>query len=485
MVNISIIFRILGSLLFLESSFMAICFAMAVSYEEDDMMAFLISIILTTISGLVLKYLGRKSDNNLGRRDAYLLVTLTWIIFSILGMLPYVTGGYIPNITNAFFETISGFTTTGCSILDNVENLPHGILFWRSLTQWIGGLGIVFFTIAILPSMVGGSVKVFSAEATGPIKSKMHPRLSTSAKWIWSIYIALTIGCMTAFDFFGMDVFDSINYAMTTTATGGFSLHNNSTSFFQSAAIDYTSIIFQFLSGINFLLLYSSIFKFRVSNLLNDSEFRLYLTIIIFSTAWIMYLLIDSNGYDWEHALRSSLFQVISFITTTGLVNDDPARWPHITWIILGILMFIGGCGGSTSGGFKCIRLSMVLTILKNEFRHILHPNAVLPIKLNGQSIPSSKIPSLLAFLTALILMGVVTATIMIASGVDTINSIVISLSCMSNVGPSLANDIGPSMSWNSLPDITKWCCSFLMLMGRLEIIGVLVIFTRGFWKDS
>lgn len=485
MVNISIIFRILGSLLFLESSFMAICFAMAVSYEEDDMMAFLISIILTTISGLVLKYLGRKSDNNLGRRDAYLLVTLTWIIFSILGMLPYVTGGYIPNITNAFFETISGFTTTGCSILDNVENLPHGILFWRSLTQWIGGLGIVFFTIAILPSMVGGSVKVFSAEATGPIKSKMHPRLSTSAKWIWSIYIALTIGCMTAFYFFGMDVFDSINYAMTTTATGGFSLHNNSTSFFQSAAIDYTSIIFQFLSGINFLLLYSSIFKFRVSNLLNDSEFRLYLTIIIFSTAWIMYLLIDSNGYDWEHALRSSLFQVISFITTTGLANDDPARWPHITWIILGILMFIGGCGGSTSGGFKCIRLSMVLTILKNEFRHILHPNAVLPIKLNGQSIPSSKIPSLLAFLTALILMGVVTATIMIASGVDTINSIVISLSCMSNVGPSLANDIGPSMSWNSLPDITKWCCSFLMLMGRLEIIGVLVIFTRGFWKDS
>ncbi len=485
MVNISIIFRILGSLLFLESSFMAICFAMAVSYEEDDMMAFLISIILTTISGLVLKYLGRKSDNNLGRRDAYLLVTLTWIIFSILGMLPYVTGGYIPNITNAFFETISGFTTTGCSILDNVENLPHGILFWRSLTQWIGGLGIVFFTIAILPSMVGGSVKVFSAEATGPIKSKMHPRLSTSAKWIWSIYIALTIGCMTAFYFFGMDVFDSINYAMTTTATGGFSLHNNSTSFFQSAAIDYTSIIFQFLSGINFLLLYSSIFKFRVSNLLNNSEFRLYLTIIIFSTAWIMYLLIDSNGYDWEHALRSSLFQVISFITTTGLVNDDPARWPHITWIILGILMFIGGCGGSTSGGFKCIRLSMVLTILKNEFRHILHPNAVLPIKLNGQSIPSSKIPSLLAFLTALILMGVVTATIMIASGVDTINSIVISLSCMSNVGPSLANDIGPSMSWNSLPDITKWCCSFLMLMGRLEIIGVLVIFTRGFWKDS
>lgn len=485
MVNISIIFRILGSLLFLESSFMAICFAMAVSYEEDDMMAFLISIILTTISGLVLKYLGRKSDNNLGRRDAYLLVTLTWIIFSILGMLPYVTGGYIPNITNAFFETISGFTTTGCSILDNVENLPHGILFWRSLTQWIGGLGIVFFTIAILPSMVGGSVKVFSAEATGPIKSKMHPRLSTSAKWIWSIYIALTIGCMTAFYFFGMDVFDSINYAMTTTATGGFSLHNNSTSFFQSAAIDYTSIIFQFLSGINFLLLYSSIFKFRVSNLLNNSEFRLYLTIIIFSTAWIMYLLIDSNGYDWEHALRSSLFQVISFITTTGLANDDPARWPHITWIILGILMFIGGCGGSTSGGFKCIRLSMVLTILKNEFRHILHPNAVLPIKLNGQSIPSSKIPSLLAFLTALILMGVVTATIMIASGVDTINSIVISLSCMSNVGPSLANDIGPSMSWNSLPDITKWCCSFLMLMGRLEIIGVLVIFTRGFWKDS
>ncbi len=486
MINFRLIYKILGSLLFLLGFLLLICAAISLYYHEDDAMAFLISTLFTTGCGFVLKYLGRDADNNLGRRDSYFLVTLTWVVFSLFGMLPFIISGYIPDVTNAFFETMSGFTTTGASILDDVEWLPHATLYWRTQTQWIGGLGIVFFTIAILPSMVGsGSVKVFAAEATGPIRSKMHPRLSTMAKWIWSIYLALTIACILAYHFAGMDVFDSINYAMTTTATGGFSTHNDSTEFFRSPLIEYISILFQFLAGINFTMLYVSIFKLRPGTLFKSSEFKLYISIIVGATIWIGYLLITRNGYDLEHAFRSALFQVVSFITTTGLFNDDAAQWPHITWVILGCLMFIGACSGSTTGGFKCVRGVMVFKVLRNEFRKLLHPNAVFPVKINGVPVPHSQLNTLLAFFAIFTLMVLFTATLMIAAGIDNTNAITIALSCISNVGPTLGTEIGPVMSWNELPDYVKWLCTFLMLVGRLEIMSVLVLFTRAFWKDN
>ena len=486
MINYRLIYKILGSLLFLLGFLLLICAAIALYYHEDDIMAFLVSALFTVGCGFVLKYLGRDADNNLGRRDSYLLVTVTWIVFSLFGMLPFIISGYIPNVTNAFFETMSGFTTTGATILDDVEWLPHAMLYWRTQTQWIGGLGIVFFTIAILPSMVGsGNVKVFSAEATGPIRAKMHPRLSTMAKWIWSVYLGLTIACMLSFYAAGMDWFDSINYAMTTTATGGFSTHNDSTAFFQSATIDYISILFQFLAGINFMMLYASIFKLRPLALLRSSEFKLYMTIIAIATLSIMYLLMTANGYGLERAFRSSLFQVVSFLTTTGLFNDDAAMWPHITWVILGFLMFAGACSGSTTGGFKCIRLIMIFQVLRNEFHKLVHPNAVFPVKINGVPVPHSQLNTLLGFFAIFTLMIILTATLMIAAGVDNTNSVAIALGCISNVGPSLTTNIGPVMSWGELPDYVKWLCSFLMLVGRLEIMSVLVLFTRAFWKDN
>ena len=486
MVNLPLIYKILGSLLFLLGTLQALCAGIAFGYHEHDVMSFLISTIFTTCCGFVLKYLGRNASNSLSRRDAYLLVTVTWLVFSLLGMLPYIIGGYIPNITNAFFETMSGFSTTGATILDDVEWLPHGILFWRTLTQWIGGLGIVFFTIAILPSMVGsGSVKVFAAEATGPLRTKMHPRLSTMAKWIWSIYLALTIACMLSYYAGSMDWFDSINYAMTTTATGGFSTHNDSTEFFHTPALEYISVFYQFLAGINFMVLYACIFKLKPGSLFKSSEFKFYVSIVALSTAVIMYLLMTRNGYGLERAFRSSLFQVVSFITTTGLFNDDAAMWPHLTWVILGCLMFVGAEAGSTTGGFKCIRAVMVLKVLRNEFHRLLHPNAVLPVKVNGSPVPRSQLSTLLAFFAIFTLMLVITATVMIAAGIDNTNAITISLSCISNVGPTLGTQIGPAMSWNELPDFVKWLCSFLMLVGRLEIMSVLVLFTRSFWKDN
>jgi trk system potassium uptake protein TrkH len=485
MVNWHIISKIIGSLLFIEAFFMAWCVGVSFYFQEDDTLAFLMSMLITFGCAFLFLLMGRNARNSLNRHDAFVVVTAVWIIFSFFGMFPFLIHGSCTNITDAYFETMSGFSTTGSSIFDDVERLPRGILFWRSLTQWVGGLGIVFFTIAILPSLVGGSVKVFAAEATGPIKAKMHPRLSTTAKWIWSIYLLLTIGCGVAFWIAGMDWFDAMNYSMTTTATGGFSIHNDSLSYFNDANIDYIAILFEFLAGINFTLLYVSIFKGRVKDLFKNSEFKLYISIVLLATAGIMTVLLTQMDYNLEQALRQGLFQVVSFMTTTGVFSDDVARWPHITWIILGGLMFVGACAGSTSGGFKCIRAVMTLKTLRNNFRQILHPNAVLPVKINGMSVPQSRIVALFAFFTLFMCMILVTAAIMIVSGIDTINSIVIALSCVSNIGPSLSNDIGANISWSGMPDYIKWALSLLMLMGRLEIMTVLVLFTPSFWKDN
>ena len=485
MLNFKIIYKIIGTLLYIEAAMMSICMGMALYLKDDDSLAFVTSVILTVLGGILFRYLGRNSENSLGRREAYLLVTLTWIIFSFYGALPFIISGYITNFTDAYFETISGFTTTGCSILDDVECLPHGLLFWRTMTQWIGGLGIVFFTIAIIPSLVGGNVKVFSAEATGPIRAKMHPRLSTTAKWIWSIYLVLTIACAICYYVSGMGLFDCLNYAMTTTATGGFATHNASTGYFHNPYIDYTAIIFMFLSGTSFTLLYTTLFKGRIRQFFRNSEFKLYVLMVFVATAAIVVLLVNDNGYKLADAIRVGLFQVISFTTTTGIFNDDAAKWHHITWVILSICMFMGACSGSTSGGFKCIRSVMVLTILKNEIRRILHPRAVLPVKVNDNNIPYSSQVTLLAFLTAYMLLCLFTYFCMILMGVDSTNSITISISCASNVGPTLGLEIGPTMSWGILPGGVKWLLSALMLMGRLEIFTVVVLFTPSFWKDN
>ncbi|MCH5310368.1 MAG: TrkH family potassium uptake protein [Prevotella sp.] len=485
MVNLRIVCKIIGQLLLLLAFMMLVCMGMACCYEEDDILPFLYSTLITAVCGLLLRQWGSNAENNLYRRDAYLVVTLTWVIYSLFGMLPFIIGGYITNVADAYFEMMSGFTTTGATILDDVECLPHGILFWRSLSQWIGGLGIVFFTVALLPAMVGGSTKVFSAEITGPMYTRMHPRISTNAKWIWSIYTTLTAICLFCYWAAGMDWYDSLNYSMTTLATGGFAPHNESTAFFRRPLIEYLTIIFMFLSGTNFTLLYIGVFKMKLRRMLENTEFKLYISLVALFTVTIMLILIIRMDYGIEQALRSGLFQTVSFMTTTGLFNDDAAQWPHITWVLLGICMFVGACAGSTSGGFKLIRSSMILKIIQNEFRHNLHPNAVLPIKVNGQTVPQNTLPTLIAFFGIYVIMIIIAASLMIIIGIDNTNAITIALSCMSNVGPTLGTQIGPEMSWSSLPDAIKWTCSIMMLMGRLEIMTVLVLFTKSYWREN
>ncbi len=485
MINHQLICKVLGQLLFLEAVLLMVSLGVSIGYQEDDVFAFLVTIFITIGAGLALKWRGHNADNSMSRRDAYLVVSLAWIVFSFFGTFPFLISGYIHSFTDAYFETMSGFTTTGATIIDNVEVLPHGLLFWRSLTQWIGGLGIVFFTIALLPSLVGGQIKVFAAEATGPIKTKLHPRLSTSAKWIWSIYIVLTIACIVSYYFGGMNVFDSFNYAMTTTATGGFATHNTSTEFFHSPTLEYICTLFTFLSGINFTLLYAAVIKLNIKNLFKNSEFKFYIFLVVVFTAFIMMELMTMRHYDLERAFRCGLFQVVSFITTTGLFNDDAATWPHVTWVVLALCMFFGACSGSTSGGIKCIRGVMLLRIVKNEFKQILHPNAVLPLKIDGVNVPNQKRVTLLAFLVTYLIICLIISFTMIAMGIDNTNAITITLSSIGNVGPTLGVEIGPTMSWSQLPDIAKWFCSLMMLIGRLEIFSVLVILTPAFWREN
>lgn len=485
MINKPLIYKIIGSLLFIEAIMMCLCLAVSFYYRENDTLAFAITIALVAAVAVFLKLKCHHADNSMGRRDAYLLVTLTWLVFSLFGSLPFWISGYVPSFTDAYFETMSGFTTTGASVIDDVESLPHGLLFWRSMTQWIGGLGIAFFTIAILPSLVGGSIRVFSAEATGPIRTKMHPRLSNNAKYIWMIYIVLTIACAASLYLAGMGIFDGINYAMGITATGGFTTHNSSTEYFSDPTIDYISILFMFLSGVNFTLLYMSLIRGRIKSLFKDAEFKFYIMWVLIASSAIMFILMSQGSYQFADALRYGLFQVISFMTTTGVFNDDAGKWPHITWVILSVCMVFGACSGSTSGGFKSVRVVMILKLIRNELKHILHPKAVLPVRINNNIIHHSAQVRLLVFFVLYMMLCLFAYFCFICLGVDSTNSITIAISCASNVGPTLGMEIGPTMSWSGLPDVGKWICSILMLMGRLEIFSVIVLFTPAFWKDN
>ncbi len=485
MINFKLIYKVLGSLLLIEATMIVCCLGISLHYHEDDVLGFTVSLVVIILMAIGFRRMGLHAENSMGRRDAYLLVTLTWIIFSIFGALPFLISGYLPNYTDAFFETMSGFTTTGASVIANVEALPHGIIFWRSMMQWIGGLGIVFFTIAILPSLVGGNVRVFSAEATGPMRTKMHPRLSTSAKAIWVVYLVLTVGCGVGFYLAGMDIFDCLNYAMTITATGGFGTHNASDGYFHSEAIDYTATAFMFLSGVNFTLMYMTIVKGKIKNLVKDSEVRFYVAIVLIATAAIMFFLMKDMSYDFLSSLRYALFEVVSFTTTAGIFTTDVGQWPHITWIILCLCAFIGACSGSTTSGFKSVRALMLFKIVKNEFKRIIHPKAILPVRVKDGNVATQAQITLFVCLVLYLLVCLFAYVMLTCMGIDSTNSIMIALSCASNVGAPLDLEIGPSMSWDMLPVLGKWVCSFLMLMGRLEFFSVLVLFTPAFWREN
>lgn len=484
MINWKMICRIMGVLLFIEAGFMTLCTFLSLYYKETVLVTFILSTLITVGAGIPLVYAGKKAERKLNRRDGYIIVTFAWIAISIFGMLPYYISGYIPNITNAFFETMSGFTTTGASILNNIESLPHALLFWRSLTQWIGGMGIVIFTIAVLPIFGMGGVQLFAAEATGPKLDKVSPRISVTAKWIWSIYLGLTIAATIALSACGMNWFDSVCHAMSTTATGGFSTKQGSIAAFHSPSIEYVILLFMFLSGINFSLLYLFFLKGKIKKLFQDTELKWYASTVLFFTLLITIGLWISSSIGIEEAFRKASFLVVSLQTTCGFITADYMQWAPPLWMLTTVITYCGACAGSTSGGIKCIRSVIMFRMAKNEFKHIIHPNAVLPIRVNGTVVSSITKSTVLSFIVVFLLLVFFGWFTMMIIGLDFDDAYSVIISSLANVGPGIGM-CGPAFSWDALPDAAKWLSTLYMLIGRLELFTVLLLLTPGFWKKS
>lgn len=483
MINFKTVIRIIGILLLMETIMLLVCAGVSLYYQDEDLMDFCISAGITAGTGILMALWGKNGKRQLTRRDGYVLVSFTWIAFSILGTFPFYISGYIPSITNAFFETMSGFSSTGATILDDIEALPHGLLFWRSMMQWIGGLGIIMFTIAVLPIFGVNGLQVFAAEASGPTHDKVHPRIGVTAKWIWSIYAGITGILVVLLMLGGMDWFDSVCHAFTAISTGGFSTKQASIAYYNSPYIEYVLSVFMFISGINFMLLLL-FFNRKFKKAIHDAELKWYFWSVVLFTAAIAVILYYTQPMGVEEAFRQSLFQVISLHTSTGFATNDYMLWPAVTWGLLTIIMLMGACAGSTTGGLKCIRMIILAKIARNEFKHILHPNAILPVRLNKQVVPPSVQSTVLAFCFIYAAISIVSVLIMMSLGIDFLESVGCVVSSISNTGPGLG-DTGPAFSWNALPDLAKWLMSFLMLLGRLELFTVLLLFTPEFWTKS
>ncbi|MDO5460237.1 MAG: TrkH family potassium uptake protein [Bacteroidales bacterium] len=476
-----IIFRIIGMLLFIEAIFLAGSVAVAWYYKEPFINELLVPIAVMIGVGSLLTMMCRGTERNISRKDGYVVVTLCWVVFSLFGSLPYMLSGYISNFTDAFYETMSGFSTTGATILSNIEELPKSLLFWRMMTHWVGGLGIVFFTVAVFPIFGLSDINLFAAES-GPMRTKLHPRISVTARWILTIYVGLTIMGAVAMYFAGMGKFDALCHSMSTIATGGFSTKQDSIAAFNSPAVDYVTTLFMFLGGTNLSLLYLFIFKGRPKELLRDTEFRTYSAIVVVFTAIIAVGLYFSTPMGVEPSFRASLFQVVSLQTTTGFATSNYVAWLPLLWLMLCALMFFGACSGSTSGAMKCVRISILFKVMINEFKRIVHPNAVIPVRMTGKIIPTTVQSAILAYTVIYIFVLIIGLVVNMGFGLDFLNAFGLSVSSVGNVGPGLGN-YGPMDTFALLPAPVKWFSAFQMLVGRLEFFAVLLLFTPVFWK--
>jgi trk system potassium uptake protein TrkH len=480
-INKKIILRLLGYLLIIESIFLFVSFLVSIMYKESCSGAFIQSFLVTFTIGSLAVFITRKAKKDFGKREGYIIVSLVWIIFSLFGSLPFVLSGSIPSYANAFFETMSGFTTTGASILNNIEELPNSILFWRSLTQWMGGMGIIVLSLAVLPFLGVGGVQLFSAEVPGLTPDKMHPRVKETAQRLWMIYVGFTVAEIILLWLGGMTFFDAVNHSFTTMATGGYSTKLASVAYYTSPFIQYVIIIFMFIAGANFTLSYFAL-KFKFKKVLKNEEFKTYLFITLFFTFVISIILYINKNISAEQSFRDSLFQVVSILTTTGYVTSDYLLWPPILISLIFVLMLIGGSAGSTGGGVKVIR---VLLILKNgyfELKRLIHPKAIIPMRLDGKTIPQPLVNNVLAFIVFYLLIFMAGSVFMAGLGLDMETSMGSVATSLGNVGPGLGMT-GPVENFSKIPNVGKWMLSFLMLLGRLELFTVMIIFSPAFWR--
>lgn len=483
--NTRMVFRTMGALLLIEAVFMTLALGVSLWYGEADSDVFLFSTIVTLLAGVIGLLIGRRAESRMGEREGYLIVAMVWVVFSAFGLLPYYLSGQVPSFTDAWFESMSGFTTTGATIIPDLEVITHGLLFWRSLTQWIGGMGIIVLSIAILPIFGLNGMQLYAAEVSGLTYEKVSPRIADTAKMMWSIYVLLTVTEVVALWFCGMDIFDAICHSFSTIATGGFSTHNNSLEYYDSAAIHYTVTFFMFISGINFVLLIY-LLRGKARNFFQDEELRWYsVAVLMFTVMLTVGLYIARPGWTglhMERAFRDSIFTVISAMTSTGYTISDYMYWPVVAWVVIFFLMLTGACAGSTAGGIKWVRLAIILKNGVAEFQRRIHPNAIIPVKLNDKNVPQQTINNIMAFLIFYIFIIVITVVIFSATGVNFDESIGAAVSAIGNVGISIGQ-FGPAGTYAEFPSVAKWVMSFVMLVGRLEIFTVLLLFTRALWR--
>lgn len=471
-----------GFLMFLFAVLMLVPLTVSLIFQDGCHTAFLWAVIITGVPGFGVYYLFRDQKHEIiTQKDGVLTVSLAWTLVSLCGCLPFFLGHEQFSFTNAFFESVSGFTTTGASILYNIETLAPSLLFWRSLIQWIGGLGIVLLSVAVLPFLGAGGVQLYKAEIATPTPGKLKPKIKDTAKILWRVYISLTVIMLILLLIGGMRPFEAITHALSTVASGGFSIKNASMAAYGSLYLEIVTIIFMFIASISFFLQYQ-VLHGKPKALWQDSEFRFYFCVVIGSIVLITVSLWSSNIYgSFFMALRQSAFQTVSIVSSTGFITADYTGWTSFSQMLLFFLMMMGGCAGSTAGGIKCIRVLLGLKFSYRELFKRIHPHAIVQIKIRGVSMRKDLIQAIVGFLILYIFSFTMGSIALAATGVDLLTAITTVISALSNIGPAFGA-AGPLDNYNSMPELGKWVLSFCMLVGRLEFYTILILFVPAFW---
>lgn len=476
-----VILHLLGAVVIFLGLAMVLPLLASLYYRDGDTIPLLMATGITLLSGSILFFGFYRSEREIGHREGFLIVALAWTMVGFFGALPYLFSGVLTSFIDAYFEAVSGFTTTGATVFSSVEGLPKGILLWRSLTQWLGGMGIILLSVAILPLLGIGGMQLYKAEVPGIKAEKIHSRIAETAKSLWYTYLGLTGIEVLLLYLGGIDPFDALNHTFTTLSTGGFSTKDSSIAAFNSPFVEVVITIFMFLGGVNFNL-HFLLLKGDGKGYWRDREFRFYLfTILLFIFIISLDLFFNLYGRVSE-SIRSVSFQVVSIMTTTGYVTADYERWPVLSQFLLLILMFIGGCAGSTAGGIKAIRVLLLLKQGRREIYRLIHPHAVIPVRVGREVMEPDVVGGIWAFFFAYIAIFVVASIIMAGLGLDMVSAIASVASTLGNVGPGLGM-VGPMDNFGVLPPLGKVTLTVTMLMGRLEIFTILVLLTPGFWR--
>ncbi len=483
-INFRVILRIIGLLLMIEGAFLSIPMATAIVYEEKDWLCFMVTLVLTVVTGFFMAFGIKPRSPRMGKREGFLLTALIWVFFSAFGMLPFIFMENHPlSVSDAFFEAMSGFTTTGATVMGSISHLSHGIVLWRSLMQWIGGMGIILFTLAVVPMLNhSGGMQMFNAEVTGITHDKLRPRISQTAKGLWMIYIALTVILFTLLVLGPMSVFESVCHAFSTMSTGGFSTADDSIEAWDSTYIQAVVTVFMFLGGTSFVLLYRAVHgDFRP--IWKNDVFRTYVGIIF--CCYLLFvgaILYHGQAHSIKAVTLDPLFQIISTITSTGYEVSSFSSWGTLTLSLTFALMFFGSCAGSTSGGAKIDRLIYLLKNCRNEIVRCIHPNNIFTVRVNDRVIPHETVSKVIAFLCLYVIIIMIGGILLTALGLPLVDSFFSAFSCISNTGLG-AGVTGYGGSYAIVPDVGKWLLAFIMMIGRLELFTVLILFTPAFWR--